>query len=285
MFILRYSPFDPFQVAFLMLLRRPVALVHHVKESQEIRLRAQRGWKFLQLLDQCLGYLSYRFAKSCIAVTPEILNYEMRRFGVDVGKGYIYPNGGSPRPDPVADERGSSPHVVTVASSWSRQALGLDLILQSLDRSDEDFLLHIVGEVPTHIVTNYEKDSRVVFHGSLDHPELVRIYQKAWIGLAGVGWHRLQMESSRSLKVRDYLTHGIPVYASHEDVFPADFPFYVSGEVDFDTILQKARNLRSCTRLEVATAAHPFLSKTVLLGTLYRQISARGPKPRARCSS
>ena len=281
-FILRYSPFDPMQLAFLLFFRRPVAFVHHVKESEEIRLRARRGWKFLQSLDQYLGWLSYRFAHSCIAVTREILDYETKRFGVDLDKGYVYPNGGSPHMDPVADERGSTPHVVAVASSWSRQSLGLDLILKALNSSKEQFVLDIVGSVPPQIVAAQKTDSRVVFHGPLDYPELARVYQEAWIGLAGMGWHRLHMETSRSLKVRDYLTHGIPVYASSRDVFPTDFPFYVLGEVAFDTILEKAREFRSFTRLEVATAAHPFVSKTALLDTLYRQISATVPPPRVR---
>ena len=79
------------------------------------------------------------------------------------------------------------------------------------------------------------------------------------------------MTEACSLKVRDYLRAGLPVYAGHRDsALPPDFEYFRQGPAQWSAILAYARCMRSVPRSTIAVAARPLIDKKVLLERLHR---------------
>ena len=81
------------------------------------------------------------------------------------------------------------------------------------------------------------------------------------------------MREACTLKVREYLMLGIPVYAGYTDVFPESFRFYKKGEADIEAILNFAHSQRISSRIEICVASHPYINKEILLEKLYDELT------------
>ncbi|MFX8895379.1 glycosyltransferase family 1 protein, partial [Acinetobacter baumannii] len=88
---------------------------------------------------------------------------------------------------------------------------------------NDDFILHIVGDVSVEDELLAKKDSRVILHGPLTNIEISQLMSKMWIGLASFGLFRKRMKEACTLKVREYLNYGLPIYSGHKDIFPEEF--------------------------------------------------------------
>ena len=78
------------------------------------------------------------------------------------------------------------------------------------------------------------------------------------------------MKQACTLKVREYLLRGVPVYAGYDDVFPDGFRAYRKGPASISLILSYAREVRQLPRLDVVHEAEKFISKKILLEGLNR---------------
>lgn len=142
---------------------------------------------------------------------------------------------------------------------------GLDLLLQSLSANQEQFLLHLVGEVSDEDKLMAEKDQRVILHGLCGQERLSELSESAWVGLSSFALERKSMNEACTLKVREYLLQGVPVYAGYHEVFPNDFPAYRRGPAEITKILEYARETRSLEKSDIARRAEPFISKSYLV--------------------
>lgn len=248
--------------------------VHHTKEIEECRLIHPR-WRALacSTIERHFGTMSIRSATGIIGVTDEIVAYELARVRKHIPS-LTVPNGIDIQRIPlVRDLRGGIPKLLFVASQFSDWQ-GLDLVLDTLEKSSIECQLILVGRLDgswrRRIRSSPRLRSTVVLFGHADRVEILDLMATADIGLSSFGLARKGMKEACTLKVREYLGGGLPVYAGHQDTgLPVGFPFFRNGSPNIDTIIQQGLQWRNYTRREVRAAAIPWIDKTCLLSRLY----------------
>jgi glycosyltransferase involved in cell wall biosynthesis len=270
--LLRHSLSDPLQWQFIRRARVPVFTVHHTLEVPQIRrMKGPRAW-VQAVTERAFGRMSIGAAAGVIAVTDEIARYETSRAPTP-GSVFVYPNGISFGNGATGDQRGAGPPEVLFVASHFYDWHGLDLLLDSIRASQLDFRLHLVGVTTEGQTTIAAKDARIVMHGVLSSRDIEVLASRCWLGLSSFALDRKGMREACTLKVREYLRAGLPVYAGHPDVFDASMPYYRHGECSINRIIEFARQVRERSREEVARAAQPFIQKEALLQRLYEQLS------------
>lgn len=269
--LLRYSNFNPLQLRFLKSSPVPVALVHHALEVPE--LKTVRIGQAKAFAESIIGPLALKAVHAIVAVTGEIARYEIARSGCSDLASFLYPNGTKMRELDSRIERHPVPRFLFVASRFSSWQ-GLDRLIRAARHSHEDFVVDLVGEVEPADAIECAKDARFVLHGRQNADYINAIAERSWVGLSSFALDLVDMEEASTLKVREYLSSGLPVYSGHRDVIPDDFPFYRNGACEMDKILAFARETIMFSPLEVARLAHPYIEKKSLLNSLYSQLDA-----------
>lgn len=270
--LLRHSLSDPIQANFIKKIKRPVFSVHHALEVPELGSPNQPIINSIRVnLERFFGKKTLHSVSGIIGVTDEILCYERARIHDHKKPGYVYPNGifyPEKRKKYSVDQRGLVPEILFVASFFANWH-GLDLLLDDIAKSNSNFVLHLVGALSAKDRLRASRDPRIKIHGPLKRDDINKLSQLCWLGLSSFALNRKKMKQACTLKVREYLMNGLPVYAGYQDVFPHDFSFYKMGPPDIEKILDYARSIRNRTRWDVARQAEPFISKTELLPGLY----------------
>lgn len=272
--LLRYSTYDPFQTLICFLFGKKILTVHHTKESEEII--ASKGkifGKILNCFEYIFGKITIKSVSGLIAVTEEILHFEKLRRGKKPIKNLIYPNGILFQKKAHSDKRKVDPELLFMAGSFANWH-GLDMLFDSLVENNDKFLLHIVGDTEQSIKNKVKNDNRIIFHGKLKQKEIDVLMCHVWCGLSSFALHRQGMHEACTLKVREYLMSGLPVYSGHNDsALPIDFPYYKVGKPDITMILRYAEEMRDVKKSIVSQSAEQFISKERLLQDLYMKIS------------
>lgn len=274
--LLRFSVHDPWQAMLSKKIGYKLLTVHHTKEEPEI-LGCGGVGRLKVILERLWGRLTLARVSGYVAVTSEVLAYEQSRVYDQTAKqGFIYSNGIVSGKDELIDERsGDVPELLFVASSFVPWH-GLDLVLNEVKNNKSDFILHVVGSVDKNDLELCKKDHRVVTHGQLNSEQLKKLGRRCWCGLSSFALFRKGMNQACTLKVREYLDSGLPVYAGHGDSgLPGKFAFFYHGEVKLDEILAFAKKMRSVTREQVSNAARLHISKSDILANLYKQLSSK----------
>jgi len=271
--LLRYSSYDPLQLLFILFAKVPVVLVHHTIEYDEVRAKERSGAKLLAEFEALLGWVSLRLASGIVGVTREIAQYENGRVGFSK-RSFVYPNGIVLDGKRLADERGDTPELLFVASYFADWH-GLDLVIDAFSGSAHSFKLHLVGAVPPELEQVVKADPRYVLHGTLSSEDIAKLACRCWVGLSSFALYRKGLQEACTLKVREYLAVGLPVYAGHQDVFPESFEFYRNGRAEAGQILEFAFYCRKVSRESVAGAAREFIDKKDLLLRLYHELRER----------
>lgn len=276
--LLRYYVHDPFQLSFIRRINRPVFLVHHTLECPELASESGLIGRIRALSEGVIGPPSIRRARGVIAVTPEIGDYETGRACIPSQTSLLFPNGVLYSGRLAEDGRGDVIELLFVASSFVPWH-GLDLLLDAMQESSERYILHVVGRVSSMDEVRAKSDSRIMLHGVLDHAAILAVASRCHIGIASLALFRKGMTQACTLKVREYLMLGLPVYAGYNDVFPEHFPFYKNGPCDVASILSFAESLKHVKRREVSDQSRPFIDKArllkVLFGELFSRVAAR----------
>lgn len=268
--LLRYNTHDLFQLRYLRRAAVPVLLVHHTLEVPELKSAGTLG-AARALLEGMIGSACIRAADGIIGVTREIARYELSRAQTPEKWSSVYPNGILYRQQDWLDGRGTVPELLFVAGQFAPWH-GLDLLLDAVARSEADFVLHVVGNVGANESSRCMADRRIILHGRLAEEAIRDLASRCWIGLSSFGLFRNRMEEACTLKVREYLMLGLPVYAGYSDVFPDTFPFFAKGPADLDVILSYARSMRTQGKARVSAEARPYIDKTVLLRDVYERL-------------
>lgn len=251
------------------------ATVHHTWEPEEALLMGGLKGTFFHALERFTGDAILRRSKAVIGVSRELGRLESARIGG--GKPVLcYPNGirldGVPL---LPDERRGPPRLVFVSSVFAAWH-GLELVLDALRRLPDDFLLDIIGEAFPAQREQVRGDARFVFHGSLPPSAIPPLLARADIGLSSFALAQKGMAEACTLKVREYLANGLPVYAGHFDTALDDtFPYFRQhGDGDGQALLDYARAMRARTRAEVREAAAPFIDKQACMRRLADALAA-----------
>lgn len=271
--ILRHSVHDIFEARLAGRLGHKLLTMHHTLEVPELTefgaFGPVRAW-----LERYLGKVVLRRALACVGVTQEILDFERSRSATQrIRPGFVYPNGVFVRLEHLPDQRSDgTPELLFVASYFSAWH-GLDLLIEAVKSSDRDVCIHLVGTMGAEDARRCGMDPRFVVHGSLGTNELRKLMARAWCGLSSFALSRNGMLEACSLKVREYLDAGLPIYAAHRDSgLPDEFEYFRRGPVDLDRIVQFAHEMRGVSREQVISAARPFISKRILLERFYGEL-------------
>jgi glycosyltransferase involved in cell wall biosynthesis len=270
--LLRYLGGDALQWLFLKHCKTQVMTVHHTLEVPEIEANDDIRSKAKAHLEKKIAPRQFTLGKGIVAVTQEILDYECSRASNKIENKFIYPNGIEyPDDFSLQDQRGDViPEILFVANHFSPWH-GLDLLIRSTQTSRVPFKLHLIGEITQDQRESIGLDRRYIIHGRRTIAEISALVPRCWIGLSSFALYRKKMTQACTLKVREYLRYGIPVYSGHRDVFDNQVEFYRCGECDIDSIIQFAHKVRSLSRKEVSEKARTYIDKSILLKRLYAE--------------
>lgn len=275
--IIRYSSAAPLQTIFILVnyvfLNKKVFFVRHTRVISELKLSSSKSKYLLIPLEELLARINSIFKVGIMGVTKENINVEKNRCLLKSTHCYHLSNGENhtEKLDSIEDKRKEKPEMIIMASYfyiWN----GLDLLLDSVMASDKIFTLHIVGEIDHEKNHRALCDERVVCHGTLTAPEIDKLMSYCWIGIDSLALWRKNMSEGNTLKTREYLLHGLPVYAGHADCFPEDFLFYKVGSASIDNLLEFSIIAREYTKKYVREIATPHISKEVILQNTYRYL-------------
>lgn len=249
-----------------------MGLVHHACEVPNLLGLDGPIGRARAAAEAVVGRRTVRAADVLLAVTSEIAEYELARVSPLPIPTLIYPNGGMEIPNPVIDRRGEVPELLFVASHFSPWQ-GLDLLLESLGRYDQNIVLHLVGTMIDSDARRAESDSRIVVHGTADQEVIRRIAEPCWAGISSLATERQGLRVACPLKVREYFSMGLPAVGAHLEELPPDFPFYARTTPDIGSIAEKAREWRSISRSDISSYATSVVSKKRILQETYNELT------------
>ena len=93
---------------------------------------------------------------------------------------------------------------------------GVDKILK-IGRMRPSWRLHIIGSKADEFGLDAKDLTNVVFHGKLDRDEYLQIFRISDVAFGSMARHRRGMNETSTLKMREYLTCGLPVITGHKD--------------------------------------------------------------------
>jgi len=151
---------------------------------------------------------------------------------------------------------------------------GLDLLIDAASKSSSDFKIHLVGKLSQEHRETLASDERFILHGTLERPAIERLMGDCIVGLSTFALFRIGFTEGNTLKVREYLRAGLPVYAGYKEIFDDDFPFYRNGPVDMEKILEFADDIIDVDRSTISQAAKPIIDKSVVLSNIYKDLQS-----------
>jgi glycosyltransferase involved in cell wall biosynthesis len=226
--IVRHMTFDPFSFLFAWLVKNRVG-VHHAKEVEELRL-IRRGWrgKVASLFEVLSGRFAVRNERLILGVTKEIAEYERSTHAAQK-KIAVFPNGVNlDEIEPLADARiKNAVHVAFVCNTFNPWH-GLDILIDAVQNhcfcgSELEINIHLIGRLSAeHLkqLSLLHGPGKDVFrqYGFLNEKSYRSILQMCDFGLASLAMSRQNLNEGSTLKVREMLAMGLPVYSTHKDV-------------------------------------------------------------------
>lgn len=272
--LLRHMPFDPFALIFAPFIKNRVG-VHHSREVEELPLISPglsgrlAGW-----LEGITGWVAVRCAKGILGVTNEIARFQVatRASGKPSG---LFANGiDLDTVGEVEDRRSdSSTQVVFICNTFSEWH-GLDRLVDAVrNASDipEGLFIHLIGqlsEAQQRLIAELGPRAQLFrIHGFLKTEAYRALLAQADAGLGSLAMDRQNLREGATLKVREMLGMGLPVYSGHVDTaLDETFPYYrLVPNVDIAGLDSFAREMKTHSRSDVRSASAPFIEKSAMM--------------------
>jgi hypothetical protein len=213
---LRYDVFLPPLARCLRPL--PVVLEINTDDRRETRLDGWGGW----LYNELTRGIMFRAAAGLVCVTQELA----RSPGVVRYR----------KPLTVIANAGDAGSIATLPATARRRLAAVMLVgymapwagvdkARTLAKALPDIDVHVVGDVGSQIEPT---PANLHLHGLLARSQYRSILEHSDIGIGPLALHRKGMHEASPLKVREYLSHGLPVLLAHDDTdFPGPTPWYL----------------------------------------------------------
>ncbi|MDG1286920.1 MAG: glycosyltransferase [Rickettsiales bacterium] len=275
--LLRHMPFDPFVFLFAPFLSNRIG-IHHSKEIEELRLiRSGFKGKLASFLERFSGKCAVKNARAILGVTPEIAQYQVELRAA--GKPYsVYANGiDMSSVELLPDNRDSQKiEVAFICHTFSRWH-GLDRLFDAIkeDANAElptnrsaSLIIHLIGNLSDEqrmtIETIESLSSVIEIHGHLESDDYRSLLSRCDIGIGSLAMDRQSLTQGTTLKVREMLALGLPVYSGHEDSsLPENFAYYKNNKIAIPDMCEFARLMQSHTRGQVREDSAPYIEKVV----------------------
>lgn len=266
--------------------------VHHAKEMEELAVLRGGGFysRIAVLLERYVKPLTMRSAKGVAAVTGEIRDYELDRFPWLRERSLVLPNGYAFRSSTVAgDARNAGKHTFTFVCAEFTAWHGLDRLIDALQsvhgRTHSAMTIHLVGklnEEQREMVEGVRSAMvEVHCHGTLPKDAINLLLAETDVAIGSLALDRQSLREAATLKVREYLAAGVPVYATHRDAaLPEDFPYFYndSSGVSIPQLLAMARDVSGVSRAQVREESRIYLDKEeIMRAGLLRLEALNGP--------
>ena len=266
----RHMAFDPFVFVFGWFVPNRVT-IHHAKETQELKL-VRKDWrgKAASLLERVCGWGSSRQVCGILGVTSEIARYEYDLYKARCPIG-VYPNGIEiDGVDILSDQRVEDVNIAFLCGVFSPWQ-GLDRLVTAFRASrggdgGRSVTVHLIGAIDrpmTRLVDAWNREHQCFFmYGSMNQAEYRSILAKCDFGLDSLAIDRKQLSEGASLKVREYLAFGLPVFSVHGDAgIPRGHLYYRQGRLDIEEMIDFALSMKTVSRQEVRRASAKYISK------------------------
>lgn len=279
--LFRYLMFDPFAFIFAPLISNRIS-VHHSKEIEELKLiRKGLKGKIASFIERITGKFSIKKSLYIAAVTKEIALYEneIRNVNKEI---LVYPNGIDINSFSILpDHRQANVVNILFMCSYFSEWHGLDILLDSLNKytGSNNFFIHLVGNVTSdqkNEIINNRYNNNIICYGSKKFDEYFAIASKCDVGLGSLAMFRQNLNEGSTLKVREMLAMGLPVYSGHKDVsFDNSFDYYrFSSKFNFINLLDFANSFKSIDREKVRSSALCFIDKKSIMEKLIEEINS-----------
>lgn len=259
--------------------------VHHSKELEELQLlrHGPVATRVAVGIERYIKPLTMKSARGLAGVTDEIRDYEVSRFPQHQEQAIVLPNGfhfaGT---QPVEDKRSTERFTFTFVCGKFTAWHGLDRLLQAIKIEapsvSKQITVHLVGRLSEAQISEINTLSNnlveIVAHGMLETEEVSLLLAETDVAIGSLALDRKDLQVASTLKVREYLASGIPVYATHRDTaLSADFPyFYRDDSVSINNLIKFAEFTSSHLREEVRSKSRPFLDKGEILQSVVNQL-------------
>ncbi|MCB0478127.1 MAG: hypothetical protein KDC84_08185 [Crocinitomicaceae bacterium] len=220
----------------------------------------KKEWKFRSVLSSpsWISYVLYSEllygrkcldkAKAVVAVSKEIADNTIKRLREkERNKVHIVSNGiNTNQIDSVTPKWNDELNMLMIRgvdSDWH----GVDIVLESMKHSSKKLQLFVVGEV-----SKEKENPNVIYTGRLNAEEISALIIKnnIHIGLGSMALFRAGLNEASPLKVRDYLSRGLPVVLNYYDTdlsedesFLKEYCFSFNDEMNLDEVYDWFKNL------------------------------------------
>lgn len=278
--VIRHAPLDPFSLFIPERIRCKTWYVFHTKTGDYLTARGKQLGKAFAWFDAQFTRRAIGQSAGIIGVTDELVEHELHRLGRPSAKHTVYPNGifVTDWEVPIVDQREGALKILFVASrffEWN----GLEKLLDSIANTPTQnrWELHLVGQVMPHqaaLIDEHDFADRIFVHGVLDKHAIASLMSSMDLSLGAFALNMVGIRTACTLKVRESLGAGLPVYAGHSDVGVNDIPeCYTEGPSDWSKILAKAADSRNRTKEDIRRAARQRIDKVAILTKLAKDIS------------
>jgi hypothetical protein len=264
--LFRYMKADFFSLLFSSYYKNRVT-VHHSIELDEINTKNLKG-KFLKWIEIFFGKRFLSKSKAIIGMTSEIVDHELQRLETKLPS-LVLPNGIDYHLfSCVDDNRKEDINVVFIASQFHTWH-GLDLLIDLLEQNETDIIFHLIGRLPENlknrIVINDKLAMNFILYGYLERKQIIEVIEICDIGIDSLALFRKNMTSACSLKTREYLASGLPVFSSSKDSgLPLDFKYYCVNNLTIKALKDFAISSKKYSRQDIRDAAKRYIDKDVL---------------------
>jgi len=272
--LIRHITFDPFSILFSPIIFNRSS-VHHAKEPQELQLiRKDFRGKLASWLESVAAKLALPYCKAIFGVTLEIADYECNRYSLDkpicrYSNGILTGNIAV-----LADKRqANSINTAFICGTFSPWH-GLDKVFKACQASRNRtcvLTIHLIGRLSPQqidfVAINKFDCVRFVVHGHINEEQYRLILEECDYGIASLALHRQSLSEASTLKVREMLALGLPIYSGHHDIaLPTDKNYVrITQDPSIDEMLEFGWHCKQITRQEVRIQSIPMIEKSAAM--------------------
>ena len=285
--IMRHMEFDIFSVIFSWFVPNRIH-IHHSKEIEELKLR-RNNWKgkIASKVEKFTGGIAVRNASAILTVSKDLMQYQrtIRKLSKDFPI-FHFPNGIIVKNTPILKEVIHNDYSIEIGFIADRfhPWHGLDLLLDSCKnylRKDLNrrLIFHLIGKIDTGYLNQIkiinQSNGKIKFktYGTLKQKEYWKIFCSCNIGIGSLAMYRNGLTDGCTLKVREMLAMGLPIFSGHKDTaLPEDFPYYYSKGGNIDDIINFSGKFANVTRREVRDASFKYIEKSLWFNSLAKDL-------------
>ena len=285
--IMRHMEFDIFSVIFSWFVPNRIH-IHHSKEIEELKLR-RNNWKgkIASKVEKFTGGIAVRNASAILTVSKDLMQYQrtIRKLSKDFPI-FHFPNGIIVKNTPILKEVIHNDYSIEIGFIADRfhPWHGLDLLLDSCKnylRKDLNrrLIFHLIGKIDTDYLNQIkiinQSNGKIKFktYGTLKQKEYWKIFCSCNIGIGSLAMYRNGLTDGCTLKVREMLAMGLPIFSGHKDTaLPEDFPYYFSKGGNIDDIIKFSGKVANVTRREVRDASFKYIEKSLWFNSLAKDL-------------